>query len=72
MYNTHLMKFEDNLAKLEDTVRRMESGELSLDQMIASFEEGRRLIDTCTKELEAIRLRIEKVTNNGEVEAFQA
>ncbi|MBQ4470849.1 MAG: exodeoxyribonuclease VII small subunit [Kiritimatiellae bacterium] len=65
------MKFEDNLAKLEDTVRRMESGELSLDQMIASFEEGRKLIDLCTKELEAIRLRIEKVTKDGGVEELQ-
>lgn len=65
------MKFEDNLAKLEDTVRKMESGELSLDQMIVSFEEGRKLIDTCTKELEAIRLRIEKVTKSGGVEELQ-
>lgn len=65
------MKFEDNLAKLEDTVRKMESGDLSLDQMIVSFEEGRKLIDTCTKELEAIRLRIEKVTKSGGVEELQ-
>lgn len=49
----------------------MESGELSLDQMIASFEEGRKLIDLCTKELEAIRLRIEKVTKDGGVEELQ-
>ena len=70
MYNIRSMKFEDNLAKLEDTVRKMESGELSLDQMIASFEEGRQLIEKCTKELEAIRLRIEKVTKDGGVEAF--
>ena len=72
MYNTHSMKFEDNLAKLEDTVRKMESGDLSLDQMIASFEEGRQLIDKCTKDLESIRLRIEKVTKDGGVEALDA
>ena len=59
------MKFEDSLAKLEDTVRRMESGKLPLDEMIQAFEEGRRLVDTCSKELEAIRLRIEKVTGAG-------
>lgn len=65
------MKFEDNLAKLEDTVRRMESGELSLDQMITSFEEGRKLIEMCNKELESIRLRIEKVTKDGGVEELK-
>ena len=71
MYNIRSMKFEDNLAKLEDTVRKMESGDLSLDQMIASFEEGRQLIDKCTKDLESIRLRIEKVTKDGGVENFE-
>ncbi len=59
------MKFEDNLKKLEDLVRRMESGELKLDEMIAAFEEGRTLVKTCRDDLESIRLKIEKVTANG-------
>ena len=59
------MKFEDNLKKLEQTVRRMESGELKLDEMIAAFEEGRALVKTCQDDLESIRLRIEKVTASG-------
>lgn len=59
------MKFEDNLAKLEGLVRKMESGEMNLDEMIIAFEEGRKLVDTCQKDLESIRLRIEKVTSAG-------
>lgn len=59
------MKFEDNLAKLEGLVRKMESGEMNLDEMITAFEEGRKLVDTCQKNLESIRLRIEKVTSAG-------
>jgi exodeoxyribonuclease VII small subunit len=59
------MKFEDSLAKLEDLVRNMESGEMKLDEMIKAFDEGRKLADDCQKELESIRLRIEKVTAGG-------
>ena len=59
------MKFEDNLKKLEGLVARMESGELSIDEMIAAFEEGRKLKDACQKDLEAIRLKIEQVTAEG-------
>ena len=33
--------------------------------MIASFEEGRKLVETCQKDLESIRLKIEKVTADG-------
>ena len=66
------MKFEDNLKRLEALVAKMESGELGLDDMIAAFERGRKLAEECQKELDAIRLRIEKVTKSGEVEEFKA
>ena len=59
------MKFEDNLGKLENLVRRMESGDMKLDDMIKAFEEGRKLVETCQADLESIRLKIEKVTAAG-------
>ena len=65
------MKFEDNLKKLEGLVGKMESGELNLDEMIRAFEEGRKLVTECQKDLESIRQRIEKVTKDGSVEPLQ-
>ncbi|MBO7683554.1 MAG: exodeoxyribonuclease VII small subunit [Kiritimatiellae bacterium] len=62
------MKFEDNLRQLEALVARMESGDMNLDDMIKSFEEGRRLVKACQDELASIRQRIEKVTESGAVE----
>ena len=65
------MKFEDNLKKLEGLVGKMESGELNLDEMIKAFEEGRKLVTECQKDLESIRQRIEKVTKDGSVEELK-
>ena len=62
------MKFEDSLKQLETLVGRMESGEMKLDEMIAAFEEGRKLVAECQKDLDSIRQRIEKVTASGTVE----
>ena len=62
------MKFEDNLVKLEGLVGKMESGEMNLDEMIKAFEEGRKLVTECQKDLDSIRQRIEKVTKEGSVE----
>ena len=59
------MKFEDNLKTLEGLVGKMESGELNLDEMIKAFEEGRKLVTECQKDLDSIRQRIEKVTKDG-------
>ncbi len=61
------MKFEDNLKRLEGLVAKMESGEMSLDDMIKAFEEGRKLVTECQNDLNSIRQRIEKVTKDGSV-----
>ena len=66
------MNFEDNLKKHEQLVAKMESGDMKLDDMIKAFEEGRKLVDTCQKDLESIRQRIEKVTKSGAVEEMKA
>ncbi|MBR2838916.1 MAG: exodeoxyribonuclease VII small subunit [Kiritimatiellae bacterium] len=66
------MKFEDSLRQLEALVSRMESGEMKLDDMIKSFEEGRRLVKACQDELASVRQRIEKVTQSGEAEPMDA
>ena len=41
----------------------MEGGTLPLDDMIKRFEEGRALVAECTRQLDGIRQRIEKVTS---------
>ena len=55
-------KFEEALTRLEKIVADMESGELQLDDMLKKFEEGRKLVQLCSSELDSIRQRIEKVT----------
>lgn len=60
------MKFEENLARLESIVAQMESGKLSLDDMMKDFEEGKKLVASCTRELESIRQRIEKVVSGNQ------
>ena len=55
--------FEVSLKKLERLVDEMVSGQLPLDEMMTRFEEGRKLVASCTAELESVRKRIEKVVS---------
>lgn len=58
--------FEQALKRLEEIVGRMESGEADLDAMIALFEEGQRLVKTCTAKLNEVEKKIEKLAEDGQ------
>lgn len=50
--------FEKSLAALEKLVEEMESGELSLDQSLATFEKGVSLTKLCQEALKDAELRV--------------
>ena len=55
------MTFEDALRALEDVVRKLESGEVPLDQSIELYERGEKLRAHCQARLDAAQARIEKI-----------
>ena len=55
------MSFEDALRALEDVVRRLESGEVPLDESIALYGQGEALRLRCQARLDAAQARIERI-----------
>jgi exodeoxyribonuclease VII small subunit len=55
------MTFEDALKALEDVVRKLESGEVPLDDSITLYERGELLRKHCQGRLDAAQLRIERI-----------
>jgi exodeoxyribonuclease VII small subunit len=55
------MSFEDALKALEDVVRRLETGEVPLDESISLYERGEALRQHCQARLDAAQARIEKI-----------
>jgi exodeoxyribonuclease VII small subunit len=47
------LTFEQAMARLEEIVRLLESGELSLDETVRLYEEGQRLRQFCEEKLNA-------------------
>jgi exodeoxyribonuclease VII small subunit len=56
---TQSLSFEGALNQLEETVARLESGELPLEEALEVFEAGVRLSRYCSQTLEAAEKRIE-------------
>ena len=52
-------RFEDALAELEGIVKRLEKGELPLEDSLAAFERGIGLVRTLTQRLADVEQRVE-------------
>lgn len=56
------LSFEDAYAELETTVRRLEEGNLPLEEALALYERGIILAQLCARHLDAAELRVEELS----------
>lgn len=61
--------YEDALAELERLTAAMESGQLPLEQLLASYRRGAELLGFCRSRLEAVEQQV-KLLDNGQLKAF--
>ncbi|HEY6197102.1 MAG TPA: exodeoxyribonuclease VII small subunit [Candidatus Binatia bacterium] len=59
-------KFETAMEELEKVVERLESGELSLEDSLAAFEDGIRLVKFCNQKLSEVEKKIELLMRDKE------
>ena len=55
------LSFEDALAELDETVRQLEAGDLSLDDSLALYERGQQLSARCQALLQAAELKVQQL-----------
>jgi exodeoxyribonuclease VII small subunit len=64
------LSYEEAFSQLEDTVAALESGEQSLEDMLALYERGRALAQRCAWLLDQAELRV-KVISGEELVDFE-
>jgi exodeoxyribonuclease VII small subunit len=55
------MTYEVAAARVEEIIRRLDSGEASLNETLALVKEGKSLIELCASELEAVGAALEEL-----------
>ncbi|MBR0056088.1 MAG: exodeoxyribonuclease VII small subunit [Kiritimatiellae bacterium] len=58
--------FEESLAELEKIVADMEGGEMGLEDMVAAFERGQKLVKECGRRLDEIERRIDVIRRGAD------
>lgn len=66
--NNENLSFEAALARLEEIVRALESGNAPLDLSLAMFEEGVSLVRLCGDKLDRAEQRIKILVSSGDGE----
>jgi exodeoxyribonuclease VII small subunit len=55
------LSFEVAFSELEETVQKLEAGELTLEESVALFERGQALATYCQKQLDTAELKVEQL-----------
>ena len=55
------LSFEDSYDRLDEVIRRLEQGDLSLESAVALYEEGMSLADHCGRQLDDAELRVTQI-----------
>ncbi len=56
-----MLSFEDALAELEQIVRRLEAGQVKLDEAIQCYERGAQLKRHCEQKLHEAQQRVDRI-----------
>jgi len=61
------LTYEQAFAELEETVRKLEAGGLTLEESLTLFERGQALAAHCSTQLDEAELKIRQLTPEGDV-----
>jgi exodeoxyribonuclease VII small subunit len=60
------MKFEEAMSRLEEIVKKLEGGDVPLDESLVLFEEGVKLSTFCTEKLNEAERKVEILIKDSE------
>jgi len=63
------LNFEQAMARLEEIVSQLEHGEATLEESLKLFEEGSKLMGTCTALLDAAEQKVTTLLQEKEQDA---
>ena len=58
------LTYESALMRLEEITRLLEAGSAALDESLALFEEGVRLVRFCNEKLDDAKLKVLRINNS--------
>ncbi|MBD5478326.1 MAG: exodeoxyribonuclease VII small subunit [Lachnospiraceae bacterium] len=64
------MTIEEKFAKLEETVTRLESEDISLEESFRIYKEGMELLKKCNADIDKVEKQVMQLNGEGALEEF--
>lgn len=65
------LTLEENFARLEETIGKLEEEDLSLEAAFAAYSEGMALLKTCNEQIDLVEKKVLKLAGDGGLEELQ-
>ncbi len=62
------LTLEENFARLEETIERLEDEDISLEEAFAAYSEGMTLLKNCNEQIDRVEKKVLKLAEDGGLE----
>ena len=62
------LTLEENFARLEKTIERLEDEDISLEEAFAAYSEGMSLLKNCNEQIDRVEKKVLKLAEDGGLE----
>ena len=64
------MSLEANFAKLEETIKKLEQEDITLEESFVAYTERMQIIKLCNEEITAVEKKVQVISEDGTLEEF--
>ncbi len=62
---------EENFARLEETIEKLEAEDITLDGAFAAYSQGMEILKQCSEQIDRVEKRVLKLNDDGELEELE-
>lgn len=65
-----MFSLEDNFARLEETIEKLEREDISLEEAFQAYSEGMAALKLCGEQIDRVEKKVLKLSEEGQLEEF--
>ncbi len=61
------MTIEENFAKIEETIEKLERDDISLEEAFAAYSDGMKMLKECNDQIDMVEKKVLKLAADGQL-----